>query len=327
MASASLARKGSRACFWSNSVSVRLSMDFPMINSPTRFMTASMRAASTRRVLSATAFAAELETPELAAAPPSVVSGAPATNFAACASNKSPSNSCSGVSTAAARSRRTSETIEGMRQRWGSFSSAWELAKAASNELESGGAHQAIGINSKGNVVNSLSAMHGFRNHQLFVFRPGKLRVQLRDRSAGAVLGSRRVQQFANHGVERFYRGRLGLAVIGGEHRGKTIHGGEDQLGEVRASSLSKLRGEHILEFVRQLTELVKSTGSGIALQGMHGAPDTTEHILVSGARLEFEARLVERLKQFVRAFKEESAQLAAAILGRTAHVLTSLRW
>jgi hypothetical protein len=59
----------------------------------------------------------------------------------------------------------------------------------------------------------------------------------------------------------------------------------------------------------------------------MHGAPDTTDHILVSGARLEFEARLVERLKQFVRAFKEESAQLAAAILGRTAHVLTSLRW
>src|SRR6266566_3375155 len=55
MASASLARKGSRACFWSNSVSVRLSMDFPMINSPTRFMTASIRVASTPSVLSATA--------------------------------------------------------------------------------------------------------------------------------------------------------------------------------------------------------------------------------------------------------------------------------
>jgi len=65
MASASLARKGSRACFWSNSVSVRLSIDFPMINSPTRFMTASMRVASTRSVLSATAVAADPEAPGL----------------------------------------------------------------------------------------------------------------------------------------------------------------------------------------------------------------------------------------------------------------------
>jgi hypothetical protein len=58
----------------------------------------------------------------------------------------------------------------------------------------------------------------------------------------------------------------------------------------------------------------------------MHGAADTTDHFLVSGARLEFEPRIVERLKQLVRAFKEESAQLAAAILGRATHAWTSLR-
>ena len=39
--------------------SVRCSIDLPMINSPTRFMTASMRAASTRKELSATAATAE----------------------------------------------------------------------------------------------------------------------------------------------------------------------------------------------------------------------------------------------------------------------------
>jgi hypothetical protein len=59
----------------------------------------------------------------------------------------------------------------------------------------------------------------------------------------------------------------------------------------------------------------------------MHSATDTADHFLVSGARLEFESSLVERLKQFVGALKEESAQLAAAILGRTTHVWTSLRW
>jgi hypothetical protein len=59
----------------------------------------------------------------------------------------------------------------------------------------------------------------------------------------------------------------------------------------------------------------------------MHGATNTANHFLVSRAGLEFEPGLVERLKQFVRALKEESAQLAAAILGRTTHVLTSLRW
>jgi hypothetical protein len=58
----------------------------------------------------------------------------------------------------------------------------------------------------------------------------------------------------------------------------------------------------------------------------MHGAANSANHFLVSGAGLEFEASFVERLKQFVGALKEESAQLAAAILGRTTHVLASLR-
>ena len=52
--------------------------------------------------------------------------------------------------------------------------------KNIANELESGGAHQAVGVNAESDVVNNLAAMHGFRNHKLFVFGPGKLRRQLR---------------------------------------------------------------------------------------------------------------------------------------------------
>ena len=98
--------------------------------------------------------------------------------------------------------------------------------KNVSNELESSGAHRAVGVDAKGHVVNGLSAMHGFRNHELFVFRPGKLRGQLRQRRASSLRGSRLIQQFANHGVERFHGGRLGLPLISGEHCAKTIRGG-----------------------------------------------------------------------------------------------------
>ncbi len=127
--------------------------------------------------------------------------------------------------------------------------------------------------------------------------------------------------------MEGFHGRRFGLPLVGGEHRAKTIRRGEDQLGEASALRLSNLRSEHILELVRQLTQFVKSTGRGIALQGMHGAPDTAKHFLVSGVRLEFEPSLVERLQQFVGALEEESAQLAVAILGRATHEGTSLRW
>src|SRR2546421_4348307 len=161
----------------------------------------------------------------------------------------------------------------------------------------------------------------------MFLFGPGKLRRQLRKNRADRLRGSRLIQQFPNHGVERFDSGRLGLPLISGEHRAKTIRGGKDQLREVRATGMGNLRSEHILELMGELAQFVKSTSRGIALQGMHGATDTTDHFLVSGARLEFESSLVERLKQFVGALKKESAQLATAILGKTTHAWTSLRW
>src|SRR5208337_4274968 len=125
-ASASLTRTGSRESCASNSARVRLSMDLPMINSPTRFMTASMRAASTRKVASATA--ATAETGDCFAAADSAGSAA---RVAACASTISPRSSCSADSARLAGSMRKSETTEGMRQRWATCSIGWAKAMAA----------------------------------------------------------------------------------------------------------------------------------------------------------------------------------------------------
>jgi hypothetical protein len=127
--------------------------------------------------------------------------------------------------------------------------------------------------------------------------------------------------------MERIDRGRISVALIGGEHRAKTVCGRKNQLGKIGSTRLRNLRGEHIFKYVRELTQLVKSAGGGIALQGMHGAADTANDFFVSGARLELEPCFVERLEQFAGALKEERAQFATAIFGQTSHERTSLRW
>jgi hypothetical protein len=58
----------------------------------------------------------------------------------------------------------------------------------------------------------------------------------------------------------------------------------------------------------------------------VHCATNTTDDFLIGGARFKVEARLIERLEQFVGALEEESAQLIVPILGRTFHEVTSLR-
>jgi len=66
--------------------------------------------------------------------------GGPGSKFRRLRLQQIAGNSCSGVSAVAARSRRTSETIEGMRQRWRSFSSGWSLPRPLRN-FHSGGGH------------------------------------------------------------------------------------------------------------------------------------------------------------------------------------------
>src|SRR5436309_7438018 len=51
--------------------------------------------------------------------------------------------------------------------------------KNISNQLESGGAHEAVRVNTQSDVVNRFAAMDRFRNHELLVFGPGKLGGQL----------------------------------------------------------------------------------------------------------------------------------------------------
>ena len=199
--------------------------------------------------------------------------------------------------------------------------------KNVSNELESGGTHQAVGIDAKSDVVDSFAAVHGFRNHELLVFRPGKLRGQLKGRRVRRLRGSRPLEQFANHGVEHRHRGRFGLPLKGGEHRAKTIRRGEDQLREIRPRSLSNLRSKHILEFVRQLTQLVESASCGIAFQSVDGTTNPANDFLIRGTSFELQARFVEGLEDLIGALKEESAQLAATIVAGTTHVVTSFRW
>src|SRR5580704_7678148 len=76
--------------------------------------------------------------------------------------------------------------------------------KNVSNELESCGAHQAVGIDAQGNVVNGLAAVNSFRDHELLVFGPfesgGQMaRARLTSRHSG---GGGSLQEALNQGVE-----------------------------------------------------------------------------------------------------------------------------
>jgi hypothetical protein len=126
--------------------------------------------------------------------------------------------------------------------------------------------------------------------------------------------------------MKRFDGGRIHVPLIGSKHGTETIRGGENKFSELPAAGLRHLRSEHVFELVGEFTQLVKTASCRITLQSVDGAANTADHFLIAGTRFELKARLIERLKQFVGALKEESAQLTAAILGRTFHELTSLR-
>src|SRR6267143_2645697 len=128
------------------------------------------------------------------------------------------------------------------------------------DELKGGGAHEAMGVEAQSDVVNPLAAMHRFRNHELFVFGPfearGNLRLGRRLRDGGR----RGIAQVANHGVERVHGRGLHPALIGGKNRLKTVGGGENYFGQLRAARLGDLRGEYILELMSQFAQFVKAT-------------------------------------------------------------------
>src|SRR2546429_371515 len=67
--------------------------------------------------------------------------------------------------------------------------------KNVANELEGSSAHEARRINAKGNVVNGLSAMNSFGNHELFVLGPGKLGRSFGGAGAGIACRLRSLEQ------------------------------------------------------------------------------------------------------------------------------------
>ncbi len=101
--------------------------------------------------------------------------------------------------------------------------------KNVANELKSSSAHQAIGIDAKSDVVNGLATMHSFRNHELLVFGPGKLRRQLGHGRTGAIRRSGFLQQFPNHSVERIRRWGFLATLVRRKHGAKTIGRRENQ--------------------------------------------------------------------------------------------------
>jgi hypothetical protein len=198
--------------------------------------------------------------------------------------------------------------------------------KNVANELERGGAHQAVRINAKGNVVNGLSAMNGFGNHELFVFAPGKLGRSFGAVGAGIRCRLRRLEQTSEHFMEVVQGGGLRTLLVGGQHRFKTIGRREHNPRKLGAVQAGHLRGQHVFEFVGECAEFVKATGRRIPFQRVDDAANAANHFFVGRPRLEFETGFVESLQQFCGALKEESAQLARAIFGRSAHVVASMR-
>ena len=199
--------------------------------------------------------------------------------------------------------------------------------KNVSNELEGRRTHQAIWIDAQGNIVNGLAAMDGFGNHELFVFGPFESSRELGCFLQGLFLSGRNFQQPLDHGVKRIYRGRIHSLLISGEHGAETISGSENDFSHLGSAGPRDLRSKDILKLVREFAQLVKPARGGIPFQGVDGTADTTDDFLIGGMSFKLKPRFIERLQQFAGALKEESAQLAVAILGRTFQELTSLRW
>jgi hypothetical protein len=199
--------------------------------------------------------------------------------------------------------------------------------KNVSNELESSGAHEAVGVDAQCNIVDSLSTMDGFGNHELLVLRPGETGGHT-CRSLRSFSGASGFhEEAANQTMQGLQGGKFFPALVGGKHCFERIGGSEDYFSEARAVLLRHLGSQYVLKFVSQFAHLVKAAGSGVAFEGMNGAANAANHLFIGGMSFELEARFIERLKQLVRALEKDSAKLRVAIFGRLAQEDASTRW
>jgi hypothetical protein len=199
--------------------------------------------------------------------------------------------------------------------------------KDVTNELKSGGAHEAVGIDAQGDVVDSLPAMNGLGDHELFVFGPGETRRHTCGSFRTFSGASGFHEEAANQTMQGLQGGKLFPALVGGEHGFEGIGSGEDNFSEAGAMLLRHLGSQNVLKFVSQFAQLMKAASSGVAFEGMNGAANAANHLFVGGMSFQLEPRFIERLKQLVRAFEKDSAKLRVAIFGRLAQEDASTRW
>jgi len=72
-----------------------------------------------------------------------------------------------------------------------------------------------------------------------------------------------RLQKLLNQRAQRSGRGRLDVFLIRGEHAFESVDGGEDNFGELLPVREPDLRGENVLQFVCNFTELRKTASGG----------------------------------------------------------------
>ena len=121
-------------------------------------------------------------------------------------------------------------------------------------------------------------------------------------------------------------RRRFHIPLIRRKHGFKRIRGGKNNLRQSGAFCFADLWRKNIFELVRDFTELMETARGGISLERVNRTADTANDFFVRRTGFELQAGFIERLQQFVRTLKEESAKLGAAILGLLLHPFTSMR-
>src|SRR5579859_995840 len=199
--------------------------------------------------------------------------------------------------------------------------------KHVANKLKGSGAHQAVRVDTKRDVVDRFSAMNGLGDHELLIFRPRKTRWHTLRRLRRQYRSGRIDQKVADQAVQRLQGWKLLSALVRGEHGFEGIGSGEHHLCEPRAVFLGYLGRQNVFQFMSKLAQLLKHTGSRVALERVHGAPNAANDFFIGWARLEFEPSFVQRLQQLIRAFEKDGAKLRVAIFGSLAQEFASTRW
>ena len=116
------------------------------------------------------------------------------------------------------------------------------------------------------------------------------------------------------------------MPVIRRQHGRKQVRRGKGHLGQ-RCLRPGLIQRQGIFQFVRQFAEFVVAAGRRVALQRVHDPPQAAHHLGIAQVALQLQRLVVQRLQQFLSAFKEQGAQFVHPLVGLRAHDFTSIRW